>query len=570
MLKRLLLLLLVILALALPFELKNPIGALGSIRITDVELILYALVAMWFANLLSTRRMTWTVAHSAVLAWLAIQFLAAIFAPLEREAAIKFALRSAGGAALFFVAADSVRTSRVAAWLMVAIALGAVISSLAGIAEVASSSVQQALLIFKTQLTLVGGHVRASGTFQYANIAAMYWEAALPILLAGGAWWSSANGRRRGLLLAVIAAFAVIEAIVLSASRTAVVSAALGLVLVIVLERAAHLRSGLARSGAISLIGLIFLVGAALLGSPVYAARLRSEGDAPWFRAVIRPARSNVVLAAGQVITDELTLSNSGLQTWPAAGARPVHVSYHWIDPATERMIIVDGLRTALPHDLAPGETLALAAHVRAPAKVGTYVLQWDLVQEDVIWFSERGSAVAEVKAQVTPTEQTSFDPLPPSRELLIDATPPSRRELWSAGLEMWAQYPLLGIGPDNFRHIYGRYLGRAVFDDSLTANNWYVEALANTGLLGLAALVLLVAALAYVIWRKWGTLPSPERILALGLGLALVMFFVHGVLDYFMEFTPTYGLFWLIAGTLIGLLTGTHDVEFRRTTHRI
>ncbi len=98
--------------LALPFELKTPIVSLGPIVITNVEVILYALIVLWIVRRAAPRRIHWTLAHSAVLAWLIVQFLAAIFAPIEREAAIKFALRSAGGALLFFIAADWTRSSR--------------------------------------------------------------------------------------------------------------------------------------------------------------------------------------------------------------------------------------------------------------------------------------------------------------------------------------------------------------------------------------------------------------------------------------------------------------------------
>ena len=194
--------------------------------------------------------------HSAVLAWLIVQFVAAIFAPVEREAAIKFALRSAGGAALFFIAADWIRSGRRAAWIMSAVAIGAVVSACAGVLEIHSDAVQAALLIFKTQATLVGGQVRASGTFQYANTAAMYWEAALPVLIAVGVWWSIGRGQRRWIAFALAASLIVIEAIVLSASRAAVVSIALTLGIMIVADRASHTRSGLARSGVISLIAL--------------------------------------------------------------------------------------------------------------------------------------------------------------------------------------------------------------------------------------------------------------------------------------------------------------------------
>ena len=134
----------------------------------------------------------------------------------------------------------------------------------------------------------------------------------------------------------------------------------------------------------------------------------------------------------------------------------------------------------------------------------------------------------------------------------------------------MWLSYPLFGIGPDNFRHVYGQYLGQTEFDDHITANSWYVELFATTGVSGVMSWLLIPVALMVIARRQWGRLAPGGRILALGLSVGLLAFFVHGTVDYFMEFTPAYGLFWLIAGLLVSLLTDTHDVEFTGTANRV
>ena len=566
---------LMILAATLPFELKAPLVSFGPIAITNVEAILYLVIMLWLISTLYRRQWHWSIVHSAVLVWLGVQFCAAVFAPLERAAALKFALRSAGGAWLFFIAAAWIRTSRRAAWIMAAIALGAVLSALAGWLEVGSSAAQTALLIFKTQATLVGDQLRASGTFQYANTAAMYWEATWPILIAAGARWSIARGQRRWLGLALIGGLIGGEAIILSSSRAALVSAALALGIMIVsdrvVDRAGHIRSGLRRPAVLSLIGLVVLIGVQLFVNPLFTARLRSEGDASWFQAVVRSDQAHLTAFAGETLTQTIGVTNTSVRTWPAAGVQAVHVSYHWIQPGTRRVLILDGARTALPHDLAPGKSVTVSAVVDVPAVTGTLLLQWDMVQEDVTWFGERGSPVAEVKVNVTPAPQVvKAEPLPVS-SALQEVAPPSRAALWRAGWQMWLNYPLLGVGPDNFRHVYGPYLGQMKFDDRLTANSWIVEVLATTGLIGLLASGLVLMAMVLVLRRYWHSLANRDaRLLAVGLSVALLAFLMHGLVDYFMEFTPTYGLFWLIAGTLVSLLTGTHDVELASPVDRV
>jgi hypothetical protein len=63
-------------------------------------------------------------------------------------------------------------------------------------------------------------------------------------------------------------------------------------------------------------------------------------------------------------------ITNSGGESWGAYGRQPVHVSHRWLarDGAT---LMFDGLRTALPYDVAPGQTLRLRCFFRAPDTEG-------------------------------------------------------------------------------------------------------------------------------------------------------------------------------------------------------
>src|SRR5205823_1519880 len=81
------------------------------------------------------------------------------------------------------------------------------------------------------------------------------------------------------------------------------------------------------------------------------------------------------------------TPENRGLGTCTAGGARPVNLGYHWFDMSSQA-VVWDGARTALPHDVAPGESLTLTVDMRAPQAEGTYALAWDMVQEGTGWFS--------------------------------------------------------------------------------------------------------------------------------------------------------------------------------------
>ena len=56
---------------------------------------------------------------------------------------------------------------------------------------------------------------------------------------------------------------------------------------------------------------------------------------------------------------------------------------------------------------------------------------------------------------------------------------------LWRAAFVAWRAHPLLGIGPDNFRHRSREFLGRAS-DERMHANSLYFETLADLGCAGL------------------------------------------------------------------------------------
>jgi O-antigen ligase len=58
------------------------------------------------------------------------------------------------------------------------------------------------------------------------------------------------------------------------------------------------------------------------------------------------------------------------------------------------------------------------------------------------------------------------------------------------------------GVGPDNFRRLYGRYAGRTFWDERVSANNLALETGATTGLLGVLALAGTLGARASAVRR--------------------------------------------------------------------
>jgi hypothetical protein len=304
---------------------------------------------------------------------------------------------------------------------------------------------------------------------------------------------------------------------------------------------------------------LLALTASVLVLSPTFRVRITTPEIADWYRADYSVTQLRQ-LAPNALVQVPVTVDNRGLVTWRSAGLRPLALSYHWLDPATRRVVRYNGRRTILPEPVQPGGRLLLDAQVQAPQQAGQYILAWDMVIEHSSWFSELGTPMAEVSVTVSGrpvASQPAPSPEPPGmpERISVHPAPPARSALWAAALRIWRPHPLLGIGPDVFRHVYGPELGLPTLDDRIHTNSLYLELLVGAGVTGLAAFLLLVAlALAKGASILIG-LRTPERTpkiwMALGCCAGLLAFLIHGVLDMFLEYSATYLLLWVLIGAL-------------------
>jgi O-antigen ligase len=117
----------------------------------------------------------------------------------------------------------------------------------------------------------------------------------------------------------------------------------------------------------------------------------------------------------------------------------------------------------------------------------------------------------------------------------------------WLAGLRMFAAHPMLGVGAGNYNAAYARYACPDWPESLGHAHNYYINAAAETGIIGLAAFLCLTAALLYLGWRASRVrIPSPLsatassltassaplRALALGFFAVVVALTVHNLTD--------------------------------------
>lgn len=559
------------LCLFFAFEETSPALAIGKTLVfTDVEILMLATVAVWAVTLLRQRRrpgvpqLVWIPG----LVWCGALVTSTISAGGSISAPLRFSARMMAGISLAWICYDIVVTSRRPEWIGRCLAIGGGLVALMGLAEVSSLPVIAPWLAnFKFAPTRVGDLLRISATLGYATIAAMVLELTFPLLVA---WLITTRNRLLQVALIVVG-LVYLAILVLTFSRAGVLALGAALAAVVVAAALTH-RTRIAVAMGAAIAALAVFTGFSLVYNPDASLRLTSESDQTWYRAAISAA-PEVSARPGETLDVPISITNQGEKTWTAEKAHAFALGYHLIGP-DNKTITYDGARTALPNHIEPGTTVSVDATLIAPATPMTYRVQWDLVQDGVTWFSWKGSATTNTTLTVsgTPASAMALKYVPPPQP--VNTLPvPGRLQLWTAGLLMFEQHPILGVGPDNFRWLYGSYAGLARWNTDIHANNLYIELLADTGILGLAVFM-------WLAWRivseaaggLWGRSSSRLWIWRVAALASLAAWFVHGLLDYFYEFTPTYVAFWLIVGLALGMakLDGDERVKSNSDADRI
>ena len=532
------------LALTFALEWRRPLFTFGQWgAMTNVELAMVAAVLAWGGwAVLCRRRPRWPAGIGrAVFLWMIVMALAALLAPEERLNAVRFTLKVGLGALVGWAVYDvaSAPTLGRREVLSRALALGGLVVAMTGLAEAGRiEPVASWLGAFKVAPTWVGEFRRVSGTLPYATIAGVVLEMVALLWLA---WTLHTSPRRRPLTALGLAATLV--ALVFTLSRGAMVSLALAL-LTWGLVAVGRLRTW---APAVALAGgaLVTVAATTLLIRPELVWRLRTETDRTWYVAEYR-VPGELWAEPGQQIEATVTVRNAGVRPWAPEG---LALGYH-LRRADGTGVTYDGLRTPLEEPVPPGGEVTLRAGLWAPPEPGRYVVEWDLVYEGLLWFSWKGSPTATTRLVVegAPKAVEGWSPTPFPTPNHVGVPIPERPELWRAAWLMARERPLLGFGPDSFRLRYGAYLGYERWNQGIHANNLYLELLATTGWLGLAAFGLVVWRLVALIWTVLRRTTTPW---AHGVALAVGAWLVHGVVDAFLGFTPTLVLFWFTVGLL-------------------
>lgn len=553
---------LLILAVGLYFEVWRLGFSIGNWSFSNVDTLQFVVIAAWAGSRLLNRERKSRFRRPGPLAasvgvWLVVVLISTLAAPKNQPLAFIFDARLLRGVLIAWAAVDVLRSR--ARWRAVfgAFVAGAVVVYLLGAAEAASVvPIMNLLTSLRGVTSRVGDLIRIQSSLSYPTIYAMMIELSLPCVLIAAMlarhWWLK--------IMLGVGLLAGIVSLIFTFTRGGLIGLALSLIMMLVVAAYRQRSRQTVRAvGSVMLLAVLVLAVVALTNTSA-RLRLMSENSLTWYRATYI-APESLSARPGELLNATVTVANQGIQTWRSQGERAYVLGYHILQPvpasryypATVQGLSFEGRRSALSAEVSPDEQITVQAKIAVPLEPGEYIIQWDMEESGVTWFSTHGSPTAETRLTVAGEpvanpEPISNTPFPPT------IAPPvfGRLALWQVALKMVQDRPLLGVGPDNFRWRFGDYAGLATWDTNIHTNNLYIEWLADTGILGILAFLWFSVQMARQAWR---TLPNPQNwpwIVAL-IG-ALVAWYAHGVVDYFFEFTPAYTAFWLLIGLLVAL----------------
>jgi O-antigen ligase len=484
----------------IPFELRYTWHGLTNLQWSFVVVALVGipvLIQCW--KTFTTDRLAW-----AAVVFVLAQWAAAIGAPEFQTNAFKAAVRFSVGLVLWAVVRGLQQDGRILRTWSIASAPAAIYALIA----YAGFGVPW---LFRSEEFYLGQVQRLSGSFEYPNTAAAYYAMSLPIV--------SRASLRPAVKWTLV--FLLWCALILTFSRSALVAALIA-----------------AAAG--------WKLAPKVLGIGAGAYLLLLPFNPYWFGTIHRNRTNPIAveyktawnrLQQSPAVRDAISIQirNTGFRTWHAQGRSRVAVAYRWLNADTDAFLGGIPLITPLPRDVEPGEAVEVTARFQTPPSPGTYILALELFSGDFDWFSRLGFWPVLVEADIRPGVERSAGVVDLSARYHRGQSPAvltasvSRLALWRAAFRMFLDRPL-GVGPDNFRLEYGRYLHAGRWDTHISSNNLYLELLTGSGLFGLAAFVLLLAA---IRWRV--DVPC----------LVVITFLVHGLADVFFMATPIYFAFW-------------------------
>ncbi len=137
---------------------------------------------------------------------------------------------------------------------------------------------------------------------------------------------------------------------------------------------------------------------------------VRSGGfEALRHRASVRPGIKSLRGTPGERVVLPVVVRHEGLEPWGGNGSGSFRLGLRLLDLQGRTLDELRGVQ--VPPGVPPGTELTFFAEVDLPQTRGSYHLLFDLVEDQVCWFSERGSTPAICDLEVTTVAGSNLHP---------------------------------------------------------------------------------------------------------------------------------------------------------------
>lgn len=163
-----------------------------------------------------------------------------------------------------------------------------------------------------------------------------------------------------------------------------------------------------------------------------------------------------------------------------------------------------------------------------------------------VLYFSKDAIQMELERNKYEHTTEEFGERLQSATNITTDASNLERLNRWSSAIEMFKERPIFGFGPGTYAFEYARFqdpenltIISTNFGDGGNAHSEFLGPLSEMGFLGMLAMILIVIAIFYkgiTLYLKWPSEDREMRTLILSMNLALVTYFVHGIINNFLD----------------------------------
>ncbi len=136
------------------------------------------------------------------------------------------------------------------------------------------------------------------------------------------------------------------------------------------------------------------------------------------------------------------------------------------------------------------------------------------------------------------------------------------RKSLIKSTFEIFMDNPAIGTGINSFSFIVSAYQKRAGYF-SVNPHNYYLQLLAETGVIGLFTFIILALSILYMSFKAYKNSEKIYRGIALGLLVSIISSLVHISVDIDWSVLSIPMVFWMEVGLLIAIY---HSVNFKET----